>query len=983
MHFLLELLVRIPRGHRIFKKGSEMPELPSLYNSKITKIYLEYLQKAHPTVDQDDILAYSAMKRYEVEDPAHWFNQEQVDRFHEIIVRLTGNDSISRDAGRYATAAAGTGALKQYALGFLSPSYIYPLLGKMHSMMSRGQVVVAKKIGPNKVEIISTPKPGVDEKIYQCENRIGVFESVTKLFWDKLAEIEHPECFHKNGKRCRYIITWESSPTLIWKRIRNITLSLGVAAIIIGLILLPTRMWPISILSAIIVSVGVAYLSGRIENRELVKTIQSQGDAAKGHLDEINMRYNNALLVQEIGQVTSMILDENELVESVAEVMKNRLDFDRGIILLVDHERKHLIYASGYGYKYEEEAALAETEFNLDNPNSTGPFVLAFRERKPFLLNDVGQNGKTLSERSLKLAKAMGVKSLVCVPIVYEKESLGVLAVDNVRSARPLTQSDVSLLSGVSSHVAMGIINARSFQRLSESEKKYRDLVENASSIIMRIDIKGDITFFNEYAQRFFEYGEADVIGKSVIGTILPRTQEDTRVFEGLLRDLLKVPERPVVTETENVLRTGQRVWITWTYKPISENGKDFEEVLCIGNNITELKQAQEERRELEARLQRSQKMEALGTLAGGVAHDLNNILSGLVGYPELLLMDLPGDSRLRKPLLTIQKSGEKAAQIVQDLLTLARRGVAVSEVVNLNRIVTDYLQSPEFMRLMEFHSAVKLATELAPDLMNVIGSPVHLSKTIMNLVSNAAEAMPGGGAITVRTENHYVEKFIHGYDSIERGDYVVVTVSDTGIGIAPADRERIFEPFYSKKVMGRSGTGLGMAVVWGTVKDHKGYIDLQSEEGKGTTFTLYFPVTRQEMADKTRPVTMEDLKGDGQTIVVVDDVNDQREIATEMLQRLGYKVAAMKSGEDAVEYLRENRADLLVLDMIMDPGIDGLETYRRILEIHPRQKAIITSGFSESERVMEARRLGVGDYVKKPYLIEKLGLAVKQALKR
>lgn len=960
-----------------------MAESPPLYNSKITKIYLEYLGKAYQDLELEEILAYAGMKRYEVEDPAHWFNQEQVDRFQEILVRKTGNAKISREAGRYATVTGATGPLKQYALGLLTPSSIYPLIGKMHEMMSRGSSVEIRKRGKNSIEIISTPNRGVKEKPYQCENRIGIFESVAKLFVDKLADIEHPECTHNGGQRCRYLITWEASPTLIWKRIRNITLPLGAVAIIISLTLLPTRMWPLSMLSAIIVAAGVAYVSARIENRELVKTIRSQGDAAKDHLDEINMRYNNALLVQEIGQITSMILDENGLVKSVAEVMKNRLDFDRGIILLVDHEKKHLIYASGYGYKNEEEAALAETEFHLDNPNSTGPFVLAFREQKPFLLNNVGQNGKTLSERSLKLAQAMGVKSLVCVPIVYEKESLGVLAVDNVRSARPLTQSDVNLLSGVSSHVAMGIINARSFQRLSDSEKKYRDLVENASSIIMRIDIKGNITFFNEFAQGFFEYGEADVIGKSVIGTILPRTKEDTRVLEGLLRDLLKDTERPVVTETENVLRTGQRVWVTWTYKPISENGKDFNEVLCIGNNITELKQAKEERRELEARLQRSQKMEALGTLAGGVAHDLNNILSGLVGYPELLLMDLPADSRLRKPLLTIQKSGEKAAQIVQDLLTLARRGVAVSEVVNLNRIITDYLESPEYTRLIEYHPAVKLARELAPDLLNVIGSPVHLSKTIMNLISNAAEAMPDGGTITVRTANQYVEHFIHGFDSIERGDYVVVTVSDTGIGIAPADRERIFEPFYSKKVMGRSGTGLGMAVVWGTVKDHRGYIDLQSEEGKGTAFTLYFPVTRQEVADRIGPVSMEDLKGDGQAIVVVDDVNDQREIATEMLQRLGYKVAAMKSGEDAVEYLRENSADLLILDMIMDPGIDGLETYRRVLEIHPGQKAIITSGFSESERVVEARRLGVGDYVKKPYLIEKLGLAVKQALKR
>jgi PAS domain S-box-containing protein len=652
-------------------------------------------------------------------------------------------------------------------------------------------------------------------------------------------------------------------------------------------------------------------------------------------------------------------------------------------MMLANKEKTKLIYGSGYGYSADEEEVLSEAEFNLANPVSKGIFVMCFRQQRPYLLEDMALEEKNLSDRSMEIATKMGAKSIICVPIAYEQDPLGVLAVDNIKSKRPLTQTDVNLLMGVASQTAVSIVNAMSFKRIQENEKKYRDLVENANSIIMRIDTKGDMVFFNEYAQRFFGYGEEEVLGKNVIGAILPRTQRDTQAFEGLIRDLLRDPEKPIVTETENVLRNGQRVWVAWTYKPISENEKDFKEVLCIGNNITELKRAQEERRELEARLQRSQKMEALGTLAGGVAHDLNNILSGLVGYPELLLMDLPEDSRLRKPLLTIQKSGEKAAQIVQDLLTLARRGVAVTEVVNLNQILTDYLQSPEFMRLIEHHPAAKVTTELAPDLLHVIGSPVHLSKTIMNLVSNAAEAMPGGGDIIVRTENRYVEHFIHGYDSIERGDYVVLTISDTGIGISPADRERIFEPFYSKKVMGRSGTGLGMAVVWGTVKDHKGYIDLQSEEGKGTTFTLYFPVTRQEMADKTRPVSMRDLKGEGQTIVVVDDVRDQREIASEMLQKLGYKVVAMKSGEDTVEYLRDHSTDLLVLDMIMDPGIDGLETYRRVLEIHPRQKAIITSGFSESERVMEARRLGVGDYVKKPYLIEKLGLAVKHELKR
>jgi two-component system cell cycle sensor histidine kinase/response regulator CckA len=221
------------------------------------------------------------------------------------------------------------------------------------------------------------------------------------------------------------------------------------------------------------------------------------------------------------------------------------------------------------------------------------------------------------------------------------------------------------------------------------------------------------------------------------------------------------------------------------------------------------------------------------------------------------------------------------------------------------------------------------------------------------------------------------------GYDDVAAGDYVILTVSDTGVGISSEDMERIFEPFYTKKVMGRSGTGLGMAVVWGTVKDHTGYIDIESTEGKGTTFTLYFPATREEVAKDQSPVSIEDYRGKGESIVVVDDVEEQREIASRILKKLGYSVTSVSSGEEAVDYLTDNSADLLVLDMIMEPGIDGLETYRRITEFHPKQRAIIVSGFSETDRVKEAQRLGAGVYVKKPYLLEKIGLAVRDELDR
>ena len=402
-----------------------------------------------------------------------------------------------------------------------------------------------------------------------------------------------------------------------------------------------------------------------------------------------------------------------------------------------------------------------------------------------------------------------------------------------------------------------------------------------------------------------------------------------------------------------------------------------------LQNEITVRKHAEEKIRENEEQLRKAQKMEAIGTLAGGVAHDLNNVLSGLISYPELILMDLPADSPLKSSLLAIKKSGERAANIVQDMLTLARRGVAVSEVVDLNDIIRDYLQSPEYERLRQTHPDLTLESSLEPDLLSIAGSPVHLSKTVMNLVSNAAEALIDGGTVTISSENRYIDKPISGYDDIEEGDYVTLTVSDTGIGIAAKDIESIFEPFYTKKAMGRSGTGLGMAVVWGTVKDHKGYIDVQSTEGQGTRFFIYLPACRQLSPRKESRPSIEDYRGRAEFLLIVDDIKEQRDIASGILTKLGYRVESVSSGEEAVDYLKTRTADLLILDMIMDPGIDGLEAYRRILEIHPAQKAIIASGYSESERVKEAQRLGAGAYVKKPYLMEKMAVAVRKELDR
>lgn len=322
-----------------------------------------------------------------------------------------------------------------------------------------------------------------------------------------------------------------------------------------------------------------------------------------------------------------------------------------------------------------------------------------------------------------------------------------------------------------------------------------------------------------------------------------------------------------------------------------------FYEKLGYSIGITLAKRkTEEEKSRLEGQLVAAQKMEPLGVLAGEVAHDLNNILSGLVSYPELLKMQIDGiigtlekKNPLRKKLSGMKKfvnkiesSGNRAADVVQNLLSMARRGVSMMTVLNLNDIVSEYLISPEFGNLKTLHPGVLFETNLESGLINISGSAVHLPKTLMNLVNNAAEALPGGGKVTITTTNRYIDQPIRGYESVQEGDYAVLTVADNGIGIPSEELPRIFEPFYTRKVMGRSGSGLGMAVVWGTVKDHKGYIDVNSIKGEGSIFNLYFPITRGKIEQEKTSVPVENYMGHGETVLVVDDVKEQRQIASQ-----------------------------------------------------------------------------------------------------
>ncbi len=514
---------------------------------------------------------------------------------------------------------------------------------------------------------------------------------------------------------------------------------------------------------------------------------------------------------------------------------------------------------------------------------------------------------------------------------------------------------------------------------LRKSEQYFKAITESSSDVLIIVDEQGVIKYTTPSVERILGYAPEELRGKNAFDFIipedLPRAVEDFGIA-------LLTKERPI----HNSFRIRHKNGAIVVMEGIGRNLLDDGIIAGFAMNIRDVTartHAEEENRRLVERLNRAEKMEALGTLAGGVAHDLNNVLGTVVGFAELLLVEMDEANPIRPSLTTIMEGGQRAAAIVQDLLTLARRGVPTKDVLNLNQVVAECLRSPELAKLRSYHPGVTIRTDLAADLPNVSGSSVHLAKSLYNLIANASEAMKQGGVVTIATANRRLSEPLQGYDQVRPGNYAVLTVSDTGEGIPAADLKRIFEPFYTKKVMGRSGTGLGLAVVWGTVQDHDGYINVKSEEGNGSIFTLYFPVTREELSALSVPLAISAYRGSGESILVVDDVQGQRDLAADMLGKLNYRVACVSSGEEAVAYLREHKADLVLLDMIMDRGMDGLDTYRSILEIVPGQRAIIVSGFSDTERVRAAQSLGVGAYVRKPYMMETLGIAVRRELNR
>lgn len=515
------------------------------------------------------------------------------------------------------------------------------------------------------------------------------------------------------------------------------------------------------------------------------------------------------------------------------------------------------------------------------------------------------------------------------------------------------------------------LAHAEAEAQLRESEEKYRNLVSSLPEGIFIVRER-KIVFVNPGMERLTGYNFHELLGK------------DADLF--FLTDQTCDSDGDAKPVEFFIHRAGQKIFVEKSFVEIVYDSAPA--LLFIVRDITEKVTAALEKSRLQKELEQSKRMEAFGILAGGVAHDLNNVLSGLSSIPDIILMDLPEGSHLMAPVQLIKDSGRKAIAIVEELLTLARGSAKVREPLQFNDLIEDHLHSLEFMELQRNYPQVEIVTQYASDLPLVMASKIHMQKIIMNLVSNAVEAVgKRSGRVFLETGlARFHHQHIRGYEIIENGRFLRFTVMDTGHGISKEDRDRIFEPFYSKKILGRSGTGLGLSVVWNAVHDHQGYIHVGGSRGR-TFFTLYLPLSERTGMEnkKAEPVfadTLSDYSGNHEAVLVVEDIPSQQEIAANMLRRLGYKADTVSTGEEAVSYAKTHKIDLVVLDMALSSGLNGWETYEQLLLIDPKIKAIITSGRESAKDIEKAKTLGAGDFIKKPYSLQSLGLAIQKELK-
>lgn len=456
--------------------------IPHPYNSRIIEAYVKFINKYYSNIDIYNLLKYAGMTAYEVEDHGHWFSQEQVDKFYSRLEEKTEDKNIARKAGRYMASSEASGEVKYYFLGLMGLMNAYKMVGKASRSLTKSTNFEIYPINENAIEIVVSPINNIQEKEYQCENRIGMFEAIAELVKKDTPKIEHTDCIFKGGAVCKYRISWARSSTKFVRKLRNV---------LVPLVLIPSfaaifhfdfaPFVSIGAMAAIIMILLFSLFILNKEKKQLQSALETSSRSPEKWIEQIDKNYNNNLLSFEIGQVISKHTSIDDVLSSVVQISEKRLDFDRGAIFLSDEDEKKLTFRAGFGYIDEYLKLLKEVVFHISKANAKGIFIKSFNEQIPFLVNDIGQVEKDLSPKSLKFSNSVGSQAFICCPIVYEGKSLGIIVADNINTKRNLTQSDLSLFMGIASSIGNSLKTAELFEL---KEKQFKSTFEVLASSI-------------------------------------------------------------------------------------------------------------------------------------------------------------------------------------------------------------------------------------------------------------------------------------------------------------------------------------------------------------------------------------------------------------------------------------------------------------------------------------------------------------------
>lgn len=946
-----------------------MEDIP-LYSIRTIKTYIEYLHKNHPGVNTDVLLEYAGISKYELEDDGHWLTQGQVDRFHEKMDALTGDPMIARNAGRYYFQAGSVAAIRQYMLSFVSPYMVFSAFEKLTSMFTRSTTFTVNRSGNNKIEVVVRPRAGVQEKKFQCENRMGNLEAIMKVYTGSFSSVEHPECIHKGDDCCRYIITLEKS-YISWMILQRL-LSILIVPAALAFFLLPATVWAVGFLFYISLFTGISFYIEHLNKKKLIARMENLGDSAERLLEQINKGYNNALLIQEIGQAISNVMDIDKLLGHIMDTLQRRLNFDRGAIMLSNPDKTRLIYKVGYGFTPEYQDYLKKIEFNLDKPVVKAPFSVSFKDRKPMLIDNVRDIEKDLSSRSLEFAKLMESEAFICVPIAYKDEPLGILIVDNIRSKRQLNQSDMSLLIGVANQVAISINNARSYQKVLESEERFRSLSENAPDIIFTLSEDAVITYINPVWERTLGHKKGQILGQSFLQFVKKESVDlYTTTFKKVWND------KKIVTNLEGSLLSENNFerYFSFNFAPnIGSSGK-VTGIIGILKDITEQKH-------LEAQLRQAQKMEAIGTLAGGIAHDFNNILGAVMGYTEMAMIDLPPENHIHGYLEQVYRSSTRAKDLIKQILAFSRQTEQELKPLKVGPIIKEAVK----LLRASIPATIEIKLNIQTRKDTILADPTQVHQVLMNLCTNAAHAMQNGGGI-LKIDLGFTEKIPSkaiGVREAKDGPYLELVVSDNGQGMDPDTMDRIFDPFFTTKKPGE-GTGMGLSVVHGIIKSHHGAVMVESRRHVGTSFHVYFPLIGEYgdsgslEIDNLMPVI-----GGAENILFVDDEPVLVQLGKEILERIGYKVVGRTSGLEALKLFRSQPEwfDIVITDLTMQ-NMTGIDLAKEMLQIRPDIPIVICTGFSKAITRSEARACGIRDVILKPIVTKEIAAIIRRELEK